>query len=97
MDTPSSIKSFKSSYCTPAQVYLVFAIILLIVSSIKTKPTIISIIIHTLYIVFWTLLLNFICSRGYVGVSWFILLLPFIIIVGGILITIGSNISKSSS
>lgn len=97
MDTPSSIKSFKSSYCTPSQVYLVFSVILLIITTIKIKPSIVSVIIHSLYIIFWTLLLNFICSKGYVGVSWFILLLPFIIIVSGILISIGIDINKSLS
>lgn len=96
MDT-SSIKSFKSSYCTPAQIYLVFSVIVLIITSINLKPSAVSIIIHSLYIIFWTLLLNFICSKGYVGISWFLLLLPFIIIIGLILVGVGINISKSSS
>jgi hypothetical protein len=89
MDSPKN-------YCTPAQVYLVFSIILLIVSSFQVKPSILSVVIHSLFIIFWTLLLNFICSQGYTGVSWFILLFPFIIIVFYILLGIGIDISKSS-
>ena len=76
------------SFCTPAQVYLVFSIILMIITSISAKPSIKYIVIHTLYIMFWTLLLNFICYMGYHSVSWFILLLP-IIFVGMALFVIG--------
>ncbi len=93
--SPSKSTSYMSSYCTPAQIYLVFGIIVMIISSIKTKPSIVSIIIHSLYIILWTLLLNFICSKGYVGVSWFLLLLPFIFIVGIIIIGISMTASKS--
>ncbi len=92
MDNNSSIS--KSSYCTPAQVYLVFAVILFVISSIKVKPTLVSVIIHSLYIIFWTVLLNYICSKGYTGVSWFLLFLPFIFIVVTILISIGMSINK---
>ena len=34
---------------------------------------------HGLYIAFWTFVLNAICRAGYESVSWFILLLPFIL------------------
>ncbi len=90
-------KTMFNSFCTPSQVYLVFAVILFIISSIKVKPSIISVIIHSLYIIFWTLLLNFICSSGYTGIAWFILLFPFIFIVGAIIFGIAMNISKSQS
>lgn len=93
----TNLKPMNNSYCTPAQIYLIFAVILLIVSSIKVKPTIMSVIIHSLYIIFWTLLLNFICSKGYTGVAWFILLFPFIFIVGITVAGIGLNVSKSQS
>jgi hypothetical protein len=32
-----------------------------------------------LYIVFWTFVLNCICKAGYKGVSWFLVLFPFIL------------------
>jgi hypothetical protein len=98
MDSSSSPStSYMSSYCTPAQIYLVFGIILMIVTSIKTKPSILSVIIHSLYIIFWTLLLNFICSKGYVGVSWFLLLLPVIFIVGILIVGVAIYANKSHS
>jgi hypothetical protein len=30
---------------------------------------------------FWTWILNFICKSGYPGVSWFLLLLPYILLI----------------
>jgi hypothetical protein len=77
MDTPK--KTF-DSFCAPSQIYLVVSIIFFIISSIKLKPSLKYIGIHTLYIMFWTLLLNYICDLGYVKLSWFILFLPFILI-----------------
>ena len=36
-------------------------------------------IVHGLYIMFWTFVLNSICKAGYKNLSWFILLLPFVL------------------
>jgi hypothetical protein len=36
--------------------------------------------IEIVFLVFWTWLLNFICSRGYPSVAWFILLFPYILL-----------------
>lgn len=83
-----------TSFCTPAQIYLVFSVIFMIVSSIKAKPTIKYVLLHTLYIMGWTLLLNFICSKGYNTLAWFVLFLPFIIV--GIIIFV-SIIKEQSS
>jgi hypothetical protein len=38
-------------------------------------------IVEILFLVFWTWLLNFICSRGYTNVAWLILLFPFILLM----------------
>ena len=36
-------------------------------------------IFKVLYILFWTFVLNCICKAGYKGVSWFLVLFPFIL------------------
>lgn len=36
-------------------------------------------IFKILYILFWTFVLNCICKAGYKGVSWFLVLFPFIL------------------
>ena len=37
-------------------------------------------ITEIVFLVLWTWLLNFICSRGYPNVAWFILLFPYILL-----------------
>jgi hypothetical protein len=87
----NSMSSTNSSYCTPAQIYLVFAIIVMIVTCIKVKPTIVSVIIHSIYIIIWTVVLNYLCSIGHPGISWFLLFLPFLVIIGIIIAGIANK------
>ena len=81
--------------CTPALLYLLlssFAIFVMffqafnentkycIGDGICDKPTIVLIfIVKIVYVLFWTWLLNLICKSGYSAVSWFLVLLPFIL------------------
>jgi len=47
-----------------------------------TKPGVAFIIVlKFVFILFWTWILNFICKSGYPGVSWFLLLLPYILLI----------------
>ena len=80
--------------CTPALVYFVMSMVstfFIILQNIGNKhnfclgsfscdvPSTAGIIImKILYILFWTWILNRICKSGYTGVSWFLVLLPFI-------------------
>jgi ABC-type uncharacterized transport system permease subunit len=67
-----------TSICLPAIVYLVIAIIAIIVMiTAKFQP--ISILVKVLFIALWTWFLNFLCSSGYEWISWFLVILPFII------------------
>ena len=36
-------------------------------------------IVNGIYILFWTFLLDLMCKNGYSEISWFVLLLPFIL------------------
>jgi hypothetical protein len=63
--------------CTPALIYFVISLILLIVNSIKGF-NIISFLTKGLFIILWSLLLNFICNMGLSIVSWILVFLPFI-------------------
>jgi len=83
------------SLCTPALVYFIISVLSLfgmlfdnlentnqfcfgnVSCNVANTSTIF--IVEILFLVFWTWLLNFICSRGYTNVAWFILLLPFIL------------------
>ena len=52
------------------------------------------------YIIFWTWLLNYLCKIGYKEVSWFLLLIPFLIgaiIIGAVLILAPGMVYGSSN
>ena len=72
--------------CAPAMLYLILGILALIYM-IYEKLSISSILFKTLFIVVWTWILNFLCSKGYEVLSWILVLLPFII---GIIFLINS-------
>ena len=68
------------SICTPAMLYLilsVFAIIYMIANHFAIS----SIAIKTLFILLWTWFLNFLCTKGHSGISWFLVLLPYVLCI----------------
>jgi len=84
-----------SNLCAPAMFYLIISSIMLFMvifqnignqSSLtignynsRVPSTILIIIIKALCILFWTWVLNILCKAGHKGVSWFLVLLPFIV------------------
>jgi len=80
--------------CAPSKIYFFLAIILLFLSfvndmrnkdkdkvclgklSCKNKP--LYYFINVLFIVFWSWVLNKLCSYGWVKLSWFLLVFPFV-------------------
>jgi len=91
--------------CSPAYVYLVISVIAVIAIMFQNAgnsnkycvgqfscdvPSTAGIFIAKgLYIAFWTFILNALCKAGYKQLSWFMVLLPFIlffIIIGMILL-----------
>jgi hypothetical protein len=81
--------------CTPATIYFIislFGLILLGVSNLETTDRLcigeyscyvgnntIVFVLNAIYILFWTFILDLMCKNGYGSLSWFILLLPFIL------------------
>jgi hypothetical protein len=84
-------------FCTPSKIYFFMAIILLFISFVNdmqnkdknkvclgklkcnNKP--LYYLLNVLFIVFWSWILNKLCTYGWVKLSWFLLLFPFIILV----------------
>jgi hypothetical protein len=100
---PKSLKQL----CTPSLVYFlisIFALVLILLQnfgntrrynvgsfSCSVPNTTIVFIFKLIYILFWTWVLDLICKSGYTGISWFLVLLPFIllfIIIGIFMINI---------
>ncbi len=101
MAFPKTLKEL----CTPSAVYFIVSIVSLIMIllqnlgnsssyhignfSCRVPSTILVFIIKLVYILFWTWILNLICKDGHTGISWFLVLFPFIlffVLIGMIMI-----------
>ena len=104
-------KDFKK-LCTPASVYLFVNVVIFISIAIqnfgntteycvgqykcRVPNTFSMFLFKAIYILFWTFILNAICKAGYKEVSWFMVLLPILllfIILGIILLNSGATSS----
>jgi hypothetical protein len=89
---PSSLKEL----CTPASLYFVISMIALVMVlfqnlgnnnsyhvgsfSCRVPSTMAVFIVKLIYVLFWTYVLNLICKDGHVGVSWLLVLLPWLLL-----------------
>ena len=81
--------------CTPASLYFVISLVFLIILGVNNLEdsdrlclgdyscyvgnNTMVFLLNAIYILFWTFILDLMCKNGYSGLSWFVLLLPFII------------------
>ena len=68
-----------SKYCTPAQLYLVLGAIGIIMGFFKNYG-VETLLTNALFLVIWTWVLNWMCSKGFKAISWILVLLPFIMV-----------------
>ena len=66
-------------YCTPAQVYLVLAVIGLVSGFLKNFR-VLTLIFNSIFVVLFAWILNFLCSKGLTAISWVLVLLPFVLL-----------------
>ena len=72
------MKQFQfAKYCTPAQIYLVLALIGIVAGFIKNFR-VITLITHSVFVVLFAWILNFLCRKGFTAISWILVLLPFV-------------------
>ena len=76
----SSLSNTIFKLCTPALVYLVVSVLVLIYL-VFSGMSALTLIMKSALIVLWTFLLNWLCSRGFGVLSWIIVLLPVIMVV----------------
>lgn len=74
-----------SSLCTPAKLYGIFSLVS--VAGLLYNHQLVGAISQGLFSAIWIFVLNWFCSQGWSGLSWFLVLLPIVIAV--ILITAG--------
>ena len=75
----ASISSSFKSLCTPAMIYLVIGVISLLF--MIGKVSIVSLVVKVIFLLLWTWFLNFLCSKGYTGISWFLVVIPYVFLV----------------
>ena len=97
--------------CTPSYAYLVVSLLGLITISIQNlgnnnlfclgqekcgvSSTGLVFVLEILYILFFTWALNKLCELGYEKISWFLFLLPFVLMIFGLLTMIAMLSSKA--
>uniref|UniRef100_A0A6C0LFE3 Uncharacterized protein n=1 Tax=viral metagenome TaxID=1070528 RepID=A0A6C0LFE3_9ZZZZ len=101
--------------CTPAYLYFIISMIGLVILAIQNlgntntytigsfstlvPNTLFIFFLKLVYIAFWTWVLNYLCKSGFVGVSWFLFLIPFImffVLIGMMLVT-GKSTTKTNT
>ena len=106
------LESFKK-LCTPAFVYLILSIVSILLIAIQNlgnnkkyciglyecsvQNTIMIFVFKTIYVLFWTFILNSLCRAGFTDMSWFLVLLPFIlffVLIGWFIFTQGAQLKK---
>lgn len=68
------------NFCTPALVYLGISAFVIIAALASQAVSLYSAFFKALFALLWSMILNFICSKGYTSVSWVLVLLPYILI-----------------
>ena len=73
--------------CSPAMLYLVISAIA-IISAFFKKMSMMAIATKVVFVALWTWFLNYLCSKGHTGISWFLVLLPFALFMVAIVCSI---------
>jgi len=66
--------------CTPAKIYFAIAVIAGIMA-LFSGISIMMVFMKLVFAFIWTYVLAWLCDKGYPSISWFLVLLPYIIII----------------
>ncbi len=72
------------SDCTPARLYAILAIFS-IVGTVFSGIPLFQILGSVIGSAIWVWLLNWLCSKGFTWLSWFLVVFPFIILFGALI------------
>jgi len=68
-----------SQLCTPAKLYFAIAVIASVIA-LFSGIGVIAVALKLMFAFIWTYLLSWLCDKGYKNISWFLVLLPYVII-----------------
>lgn len=71
-----------SEFCRPALIYIALGIISCL-TAILYKLPFIAVAINLAFVFFWAWVLNILCEKGYVRFAWFVVALPFLLMLAG--------------
>jgi hypothetical protein len=69
-----------SKLCTPAKIYFAIAVIATIIA-LFNGLSIMYAFWKLVFAFIWTFILGWLCKKGYTSISWFLVLLPYILII----------------
>ena len=70
--------------CAPAKIYLVVTLFFCVMALMHDVPFL-AVGIKVVFTLMWTCILSWLCKKGYATISWVLVLLPFIVILLGML------------
>ena len=73
-----------SKLSTPAKVYFAIAVVASILALLN-HMSMVAVGVKLIFAFIWTFILSWLCENGYKNLSWFLVLLPYIIILVGML------------
>ena len=73
--------------CTPAMLYFVISVIAILIALVN-RMKIFGIVIKAFFVIIYTFFLDFLCKKGYKNLSWFLVLLPYIIMLSVFLMAV---------
>ena len=69
--------------CTPAKLYFAISVISCIMM-LFNRVAALAVFIKLVFVFFWTFILGLLCKNGYKSFAWFLVALPFILMILGI-------------
>jgi len=69
-----------SKLCTPAKIYFGIAVIASIIALFRGN-SFGGVLVKLLFAFVWTFILAWLCKKGFTYISWFLVLLPYIVIL----------------
>lgn len=81
-------------YCSPAQLYLILAVIGLVSGFLKNFR-ILTLIFNAIFVILFAWILNLLCLKGFTTISWVLVFLPFILLVSTFFLTLDAGDKKN--
>jgi len=69
--------------CTPAKIYFAISVIS-VIFGLFSGLNLLTAFWRLLFSFIWTFILGWLCKKGFSSISWFLVLLPYILIVLGV-------------